>query len=115
MQQSTSAHNNKVKILDTQNFLNQLKLLNLSDEFKNTCHFLIQSNLQNGPMLENFTLGIAVMLNSMEGDKSIDVTDKLINELEEANLSVSISEIENGFNLKLVPNQKIEPVPSIIT
>lgn len=89
----------QVKILDTQPFLNQLKLLNVSPEFKNTCEFLINSNLQQGPMLENFMLGVGTMLLSLEGN-SWDVTDDAIENIEGHN--VSITEIEKGFNLKLV-------------
>lgn len=105
MQQSQQ-NNNQIKILDTEQFLTQLKLLNISEEFRNTCHFLVQNSIQQGAMLQNFTLAVATMLNSSE-EKNFNVTDEKINEVQDK-VNVSLSEIENGFQVKLVPVKKLK-------
>lgn len=72
------------QLLTIDQFERQLKIMNLPTKFKNTCLHLLNFNLQNAPLLENFQLAILESLRTQDKivvnqDTLLNTKDKIIN------------------------------------
>lgn len=93
-------NNSPNNMLDLNSFQNQLKLLNVSNEFKNTCKFLISEMERQGNTLQNFMLATCCLIDDLD-DKNFDMTDEKLKPILDKK-NILMKNLENGINFKVV-------------